>query len=224
MTTKPTSTEAAGRRKSQEGRVVSDHMDKTVIVSVERRVQHRLYRKAVRESSKFAAHDENNAYQIGDTVRIMETRPLSKTKRWRVTALLVRQDLPEIEPAVAAQVSIEESTVAPRRRGPTKAARTAAARRVAAGEAPVSAPVAAKPEPEAAPVEEEAAVEEAAVEEVTEEVVAEVEEPAVEADAPAEEAAASEEEEPVAEAAEAEEAVEATEAEAEASTEEEKGS
>jgi len=128
------------RRKVRTGRVVSDVMDKTVIVAVERRVVHRFYGKTMRHVTKFNAHDEQNAYKIGDIVRMTETRPLSKTKRWRVTELLVRQDLPEIEPAVAAEVVLEEATTSKRRTGPTKAALRAAAKRAAAndGSAPVA--------------------------------------------------------------------------------------
>ncbi len=73
-----------GRRKTRIGMVVSDKMDKTVVVRVERRYAHPLYGKQVTRSKKYHAHDENNEYRIGDVVRIMETRPLSKLKRWRV--------------------------------------------------------------------------------------------------------------------------------------------
>ena len=75
-------------RKTRIGKVVSDKMDKTVVVAVERLVQHPLYKKAVKKSVKFKAHDENNESHIGDTVEIMETRPLSKDKRWRVVEIL----------------------------------------------------------------------------------------------------------------------------------------
>jgi len=78
------------RRKARVGVVVSDSMDKTVTVSVERRFPHPLYGKGVKRTKKYHAHDENNEYKVGDTVRIAETRPLSKTKRWRVTELLSR--------------------------------------------------------------------------------------------------------------------------------------
>ena len=75
-------------RKTREGLVVSDKMDKTVVVSVEDRVKHALYRKVLRRTSKLKAHDEQNDCGIGDRVRIMETRPLSATKRWRVVSIL----------------------------------------------------------------------------------------------------------------------------------------
>ena len=70
------------------GTVVSDKMDKTVIVLVERLVKHRLYKKYIRRRSKFAAHDENNASKIGDKVLIIQSRPLSKTKKWRVSKIV----------------------------------------------------------------------------------------------------------------------------------------
>lgn len=77
-------------RKSRRGYVVSDKMDKTVVVEVEDRVKHALYGKVMRRSSKVKAHDENNSAGIGDRVLIMETRPLSATKRWRVVEILER--------------------------------------------------------------------------------------------------------------------------------------
>ena len=70
------------------GVVVSDKMDKTVTVRVERLVKHRLYHKYIRRSTKFSAHDENNACGIGDRVQITETRPMSRTKRWRVRKIV----------------------------------------------------------------------------------------------------------------------------------------
>ncbi len=79
-----------GRRKVRIGRVVSDKMDKSRIVAVERLVQHPLYKKYIRRTTKFMAHDENNESHVGDVVRIMETRPLSKRKRWRVVEILER--------------------------------------------------------------------------------------------------------------------------------------
>jgi small subunit ribosomal protein S17 len=75
-------------RKVREGLVVSDKMDKTVVVSVEDRVKHALYGKVLRRTSKLKAHDEQNDCGVGDRVRIMETRPLSATKRWRVLEIL----------------------------------------------------------------------------------------------------------------------------------------
>ncbi len=75
-------------RKVREGLVVSDKMDKTIVVSVEDRVKHALYGKVLRRSTKLKAHDETNACGTGDRVLIMETRPLSATKRWRVVEIL----------------------------------------------------------------------------------------------------------------------------------------
>jgi len=77
-------------RKVREGLVVSDKMDKTVVVEVEDRVKHALYGKVMRRTSRLKAHDENNDCGIGDRVRLMETRPLSATKRWRVVTILER--------------------------------------------------------------------------------------------------------------------------------------
>ncbi len=88
-----TGTDALGSgRKVRRGRVVGDRMDKTVIVVVERTVPHPLYGKRMTKRSKYYAHDEENAYRVGDLVRIEETRPLSKLKRWRVIELLERPE------------------------------------------------------------------------------------------------------------------------------------
>jgi small subunit ribosomal protein S17 len=78
------------RRKVRTGVVVSEKMDKTVLVRIDRKVRHRLYKKTVAKSSKLAVHDETNDAHVGDTVRVMETRPLSKTKRWRVIEIVER--------------------------------------------------------------------------------------------------------------------------------------
>ncbi|MBN1269438.1 MAG: 30S ribosomal protein S17 [Kiritimatiellae bacterium] len=79
------------QRKRREGRVVSDAMDKTVIVLVERRVRHRLYGKEMRSFSKCYVHDEKNEAKVGDKVRIEETRPLSRLKRWRLVEVVKAQ-------------------------------------------------------------------------------------------------------------------------------------
>ncbi len=81
-------TEVRNARKVREGLVVSDKMDKTIVVSVEDRVKHALYGKVMRRTIKLKAHDENNECGIGDRVSIMETRPLSATKRWRLVEVL----------------------------------------------------------------------------------------------------------------------------------------
>ena len=83
-----TNTIVRGYRKSRTGIVVSDKMDKTVVVAVRTKVRHPLYGKMVNKTTKFKAHDENNECGVGDIVRIMETRPLSKDKRWRVVDII----------------------------------------------------------------------------------------------------------------------------------------
>jgi small subunit ribosomal protein S17 len=79
-----------GRRKVRTGVVVSDGMDKTVVVRIDRAFRHPLYGKTVRRSKKLAAHDEENAAHVGDRVRVVETRPLSKSKRWRLVEIVER--------------------------------------------------------------------------------------------------------------------------------------
>ena len=81
-------TETRNYRKIREGLVVSDKMDKTVVVAVEDRVKHPLYGKIIRRTTKYKAHDEANTCGVGDRVRLMETRPMSATKRWRVVEIL----------------------------------------------------------------------------------------------------------------------------------------
>ncbi len=95
------------QRKTKTGRVVSDKMDKTIVVSVERLTRHRLYKRVIRLTTKFKAHDEPNDAHVGDTVLIEESRPLSATKRWRLVSVLQRAgehgtsaDLVGDEPAV----------------------------------------------------------------------------------------------------------------------------
>ena len=79
---------ARALRKTRVGQVVSDKMDKTIVVSIETSVKHPLYKKIIKRSSRLKAHDENNECSIGDRVRIMETRPLSKEKRWRLVEIV----------------------------------------------------------------------------------------------------------------------------------------
>lgn len=93
MTTRTENTTSGGRpgrgfRKTREGLVVSDKMDRTVVVAVEDRVQHSLYGKTIRRTNKLKAHDETNSCGVGDRVLLMETRPLSATKRWRVVRIV----------------------------------------------------------------------------------------------------------------------------------------
>ncbi len=83
-------TQVRGQRKTKVGRVVSDKMDKTIVVSVERLTRHRLYKRVIRLTTKFKAHDEANEAHVGDTVEIEESRPLSATKRWRLIRVVQR--------------------------------------------------------------------------------------------------------------------------------------
>lgn len=87
-----------GKKKVREGLVVSDKMDKTVVVAVETKKVHPLYKKAIRSTKKYKAHDENNACKIGDKVKIVETRPLSKEKSWRVTEIMSKKEIVKTRP------------------------------------------------------------------------------------------------------------------------------
>jgi small subunit ribosomal protein S17 len=98
---------ARGQRKTKTGRVVSDKMDKTIVVSVERLARHRLYKRVIRLTTKFKAHDELNDAHLGDTVLIEESRPLSATKRWRLVQVLARAG----EHGSSADVVSEEAEV-----------------------------------------------------------------------------------------------------------------
>ncbi len=82
------------------GVVVSDKMDKTVVVAVESAKRHRLYQKTLRHTKRYKAHDPNNVCKLGDTVRLVETRPLSKEKRWRVVEILQHHLVAEVQPSV----------------------------------------------------------------------------------------------------------------------------
>ena len=86
------------KRKIRFGRVVSDRMDKTVVVAVETPKRHPLYKKLIRRAVKYKAHDENNECRLGDVVRIIETRPLSKQKRWRVAEIITKGEVVEVKP------------------------------------------------------------------------------------------------------------------------------
>ena len=86
-------------RKTRTGTVISDKMDKTVIVLVESLRRHPIYKKVVRDTSKFKVHDATNTCKVGDVVKIVETRPLSKDKRWRVVKIIGRKEVAEKEPA-----------------------------------------------------------------------------------------------------------------------------
>ena len=86
------------KRKTRIGYVVSDKMDKTVVVAVETLKRHPLYKKTFKRVVKYKAHDEDNKCRVGDKVRITETRPLSREKRWRVTDIIIRQEVVEVKP------------------------------------------------------------------------------------------------------------------------------
>jgi small subunit ribosomal protein S17 len=86
------------RRKVREGLVVSNKMDKTVVVAVETKKVHPLYKKAIKFTKKYKAHDENNDCKIGDKVKIVETRPLSREKRWRVAEIVSKKQMVETVP------------------------------------------------------------------------------------------------------------------------------
>jgi len=86
------------KRKTRVGRVVSNKMNKTVVVTVETLRHHPLYKKTIRKAVKYKVHDEKNECKLGDTVRIIETRPLSKEKRWRVAEIITRREVAEVQP------------------------------------------------------------------------------------------------------------------------------
>jgi small subunit ribosomal protein S17 len=88
------------KAKSLTGIVVSDKMDKTVVVAVASSKQHRLYGKTLRRTTRYKAHDPNNVCKLGDTVRMVETRPISKEKRWRVQEILQHKEVAEVQPSV----------------------------------------------------------------------------------------------------------------------------
>ena len=90
MSEEQTTAAERGARKVRTGVVVSDKMDKTVVVRIDRSMRHALYGKTIQRSTKLSAHDEANDAHVGDTVRVMETRPVSKSKRWRVVAIVER--------------------------------------------------------------------------------------------------------------------------------------
>ena len=95
------------RRKVKTGRVVSCGMDKTIVVSVDWKAAHRIYKKSVRTRSKFNVHDENNQCGLGDVVNIIETRHLSKTKRWKILEVLQKGDVEELQPK---DISVEQAS------------------------------------------------------------------------------------------------------------------
>ena len=99
-----------GKRKTKVGRVVSDKMDKTIVVSVERLARHPLYKRVIRQTTRFKAHDEDNTARVGDTVSIEESRPLSRTKRWQLLSIVARAG--EHGPGLASDIVSEEAETA----------------------------------------------------------------------------------------------------------------
>lgn len=87
-----------GKRKIRLGRVTSNRMDKTVVVAVETPKRYPLYKKTIKRAVKYKAHDEKNECRLGDTVRIIETRPLSRHKRWRVAEIITKGEIAEVQP------------------------------------------------------------------------------------------------------------------------------
>jgi len=210
-----------GGRKILEGIVVSDKMESTVLVSVEERMRHRLYKKTVKRQRKFMAHDEELHPQMGDRVRIVEARPMSRRKRWLVIEVLQRVELPEVAPE-SIDLELLGEIKQPVVEEPEASEATAA---VVADEAPETEAVEGESEPEAAAaVVADGAPETETVEEAVEPEATVAEEPEAAADEP-EEAVA--EAEVAVEEAEAEPIIEettdeTTEAEATTKDEEEK--
>ena len=101
--------EVQGKRKTKVGRVVSDKMDKTIVVSVERLTRHPLYKRVIRLTSKFKAHDEANEAHVGDTVLIEESRPLSATKRWRLVSVIARAGEGATSEPLAEEIETDEA-------------------------------------------------------------------------------------------------------------------
>jgi small subunit ribosomal protein S17 len=130
MTTAGATSPVTGQRKTKTGRVVSDKMDKTIVVSVERLTRHRLYKRVMKASTKFAAHDERNEAKVGDLVLIEESRPLSATKRWRLVSVLSRAGEDRAGEAIVA----EESETTEAIHAAAHPGRRAAADEAAAGE------------------------------------------------------------------------------------------
>lgn len=129
------------QEKLQTGTVVSNKMDKTVVVRIDRSKRHRLYGKTMHLTQRYKAHDENNECRLGDVVRIAETRPLSREKRWRVVEVIVKGDVAEVAPRDIGANILDETRVA----APAPAAVT-----VPEASAPPSDDVAEVAEPEAA--------------------------------------------------------------------------
>ena len=103
-----------GTQRVIQGTVVSDKMQKTVVVSVERKKKHRLYHKVVTVTDRYKAHDENDNCKLGDIVRIEECRPMSREKRWRVIEILTRGDVADVAPETIGRDLEKETQVAPK--------------------------------------------------------------------------------------------------------------
>ncbi len=122
--------------KLQVGRVVSTKMDKTVVVRIDRHKRHRLYRKTMRVTRRYKAHDETNACNLGDIVRIAETRPISRDKRWRVVEIVTKGDVAEVAPTEIGAHIIDDISVAQAAGAEARAAAEAAKRVAAAAAMP----------------------------------------------------------------------------------------
>jgi small subunit ribosomal protein S17 len=109
VTVETVTSPVGGGRKEKVGRVVSDRMDKTIVVSVERLARHGVYKRVVRLTTKFKAHDEGNEARVGDLVRIQESRPLSATKRWRLAEIVQRAGEGAGEPIVGEEAETAEA-------------------------------------------------------------------------------------------------------------------
>jgi small subunit ribosomal protein S17 len=143
-------TQVQAKRKTKVGRVVSDKMDKTIVVSVERLARHRLYKRVIRLTTKFKAHDETNEAHVGDTVLIEESRPLSATKRWRLVSVIQRageHGLPG-ESVVVEEEATSEAIHAAAHPGRRQAAEAAEAAEAEDGAAVTTAEAAEMPEAE----------------------------------------------------------------------------
>jgi small subunit ribosomal protein S17 len=153
-----------GRRKSMVGVVVSNKMDKTAVVAVERRVRHALYRKIVRQTKRYKVHDATNSAVLGDIVRIVETRPISKEKRWRIAETLTAGNVAEVAPR---EIGVpEEALLTPQ--PPPEAAPRVETRGTVAEATETAADIAEATEPSAEAASESAAMADSEVAEATE--------------------------------------------------------
>jgi len=129
----------ATQEKLQVGTVVSNKMDKTVVVRIDRYKRHRLYGKSMKVTQRYKAHDENNECRLGDIVRISETRPLSREKRWRIVEVITKGDVAEIAPREIGAHILEETKAAADVETAARLEREAAERAAAAAAAPTEA-------------------------------------------------------------------------------------